>query len=612
MPREPPPWRGVRTIIEEKNAKLVLDKDEVISKTVGKLKGDGYFDTYQKPQGEWIVTKVTTRGTHLWVGLDLGPTPGRVAELIKVDKRLPRFLVGYSAVTLEPVFAVSVSVSSMMEDEEYEESEESEEGEEDGGPAAADTFHDLDLECAPGVSVCQTKVIPHHSVLVPGNLIALKVLLYDKDWPKAFSNGDLGAEQAKDLAIESIRSVHVGDSPKVVASVQPAAISLVPNHEAPNLLQYHIPGHPRVPGNRRLWEMLPLAQDSIYQDGLIKGFVYKVPYMSNMRYPTELYEGLASFAREHPYDKLDATAMLFAAQLWVDINEHPSKMKEDSLEENLPTVSLPVFLVYFEHWLKIHENFRCLQFAHPFRVIHKMYATDLHYNDPLFFVTEKGIDSGKVRSWVLDVKARHGFVSVQERVNLFPFMMNGTAMVHPQDLHYILRLTPTQQALIGMPDLRVLGLPSYHLQVSSRRKIGIPKAIANLNFLNNKRECVETELQSDQFLKADGEGPTSLFRESLESGTVWTHEFQLYTLPSGLPAATYIKQDDISAWNHLVNRRLRWLQTLGVMGRVRLHAGDDGLPGYHGMPLESMGRLLSKEEMSDMALRALENPDNQL
>lgn len=48
------------------------------------------------------------------------------------------------------------------------------------------------------------------------------------------------------------------------------------------------------------------------------------------------------------------------------------------------------------------------------------------------------------------------------------------------------------------------------------------------------------------------------------------------------------------------------------MGRVRLHAGPDGLPGYHSMPLEDKAHILTDGEMKDMVRRALEDPANRL
>lgn len=44
------------------------------------------------------------------------------------------------------------------------------------------------------------------------------------------------------------------------------------------------------------------------------GFVYHIPYMSNMMYPEKLFDKLKSFAQTHSGNILHAPTMLFAVQ----------------------------------------------------------------------------------------------------------------------------------------------------------------------------------------------------------------------------------------------------------------------------------------------------------
>ncbi|ENH64008.1 hypothetical protein FOC1_g10002611 [Fusarium oxysporum f. sp. cubense race 1] len=46
-----------------------------------------------------------------------------------------------------------------------------------------------------------------------------------------------------------------------------------------------------------------------------------------------------------------------------------------------------------------------------------------------------------------------------------------------------------------------------------------------------------------------------------------------------------------------MNRRLQWLDKLGVL-KVRMRAGDDGLPTYDGMPEEPVGERLGRQPTS--------------
>ncbi|KAF5628918.1 hypothetical protein F52700_8011 [Fusarium sp. NRRL 52700] len=534
MPQESPPWRGARILIEEKNASLTSGQGDVIAKTIGKLDGGGYFYNNQQPKGEWTFVKVFNRGTVLWDKDNF--CPGESAEQSmhvhyceeSYDYGAPRrFFVGYSAYTLEPVLAsVNLETFYIQEDIKVED------------------LSGLRLETISEGFLEEREVILHHSLTVPGNLRALKLLLLEKDWSKAFYGGDLTVEAAKDLAFQSARSLYHGRAPVTLARIQPATSIQIPSHKKPDLQRSVIPDQPYGPENLQLQEVLPRAGSIWFNEH--QGFVYKAPYMSNMRYPKRLYHELATFAKAHSYDKFNATAMLFAVQLWCDIEEHPDKMVEECVEEPLPSVSLAAFIVYFEHWLKIHEYLQCLSFIHPFRLIHLLYWNDIlrpFNNADAFNVKKNAIDSQRVRHLVQDAKAMDPKFSVEERVDLYPFMISGSKMVCPQDMPNRFRLYETRQAMVGMPDLRVLGSPSYFTKDSETIEIRMPEPIARITFL---QETSGEHALADLFDTTEPD-PTLLFGDSVKSGTLWTHEFQMYTPPSGLPIEAYFKRNMIES-----------------------------------------------------------------
>ncbi|KLP00125.1 Uncharacterized protein Y057_8679 [Fusarium fujikuroi] len=508
------------------------------------------------------------------------------------DVSIPvRLLVGYSAYTLEPVLASApIRDLNVYPD--------------------TDDLCGLELEVRSEGTLCQSEVILHHALTVPGNLRAVKHLLIEEDWEKAFADGDITVEHAKGLAFESARSLHDGQTLIVVARIQPPTTMQVPHRISPNLEQCVDSGRLHEPKNRRYHEILPSISRHHYIDCKHATFLYRAPYVSNMRYPARLYSDLAAFAKVHPGDKFNATAMLFATELWVTISESPTRRREPYAKEPVPEVSLAVFLVYFEHWLKIHEHLQCIAFAHPFRIIQLMYTNDMLTEGGIaFLVDESAIDSYQVRDLIYEAEAIDPNVIVDERVDIFPFMVNGTKMVLPQDYSGTFRLSPTEQALLGMPDLRILSHPSLPTTDGIENEIAMPGAIAQITFCNSTTSDFP---YTDYFFDTTKDGPTSLFGSSLKSGTIWTHEFQMYTRPSDLPIEAYFKENMFDAWSQLLNRRMAWLETLGVLGKVRVRVGEDGLPGYHGMPSEDESRSIDDAAMEKMAEGALEDPRNRL
>ncbi|EXL41251.1 hypothetical protein FOCG_16068 [Fusarium oxysporum f. sp. radicis-lycopersici 26381] len=182
-------------------------------------------------------------------------------------------------------------------------------------------------------------------------------------------------------------------------------------------------------------------------------------------------------------------------------------------------------------------------------------------------------------------------------------------MVLPQDYSGTFRLSPTELALLGMPDLRILSHPSLPTTDDVEIEIAIPEAIAQITF---GKEITSDYPFTSFFFDTTKDGPTSLFGSNLKSGTIWTHEVQMYTRPSDLPIEAYFKRNMIDAWSRLLDRRMAWLETLGVLGEIRVRAGEDGLPGYHGMPSEDESRNIDDAAMEKMVERALEDPRNRI
>lgn len=347
------------------------------------------------------------------------------------------------------------------------------------------------------------------------------------------------------------------------------------------------------------------VEPHILRRGELNFFVYKVPYMSNMDYPPELYENLAHFAKEHYRDKFNGTAMLFAVQLWVDIVDRPDRMVEPFSAHNpeapeLPHVSLAVFLVYFETWLKFHEHLRCIQYIHPFRVMNTMFLRDIATDSDAFTTRMHILDEEAIRVLVLQGVSRRAEFPVTTRVEYFPFLMNGTSMAAPQDFQAYQPFSPTEQVLIGMPSISILGLPSLHRQEGHARLVAMPASIARLSFHGLTMPVMER--YPANFQDVDVIGMTSQFGQLSTSGTIWAHDFMpdgdvttirermWATDPAmnpGLPLSYFVNPNMEITMMRKQRRRLAWVKHLGVTDIRQLTVGPDGLYGFPGMPLES-------------------------
>ncbi|KPM39183.1 hypothetical protein AK830_g7394 [Neonectria ditissima] len=172
MTEGPHRWKGFRVLLKEHNSSMfIAQDDEVLSQTIGKIHGTGYFgpadpnSSVRPPIGEWIVTEVLTRGINLWDREFFAPE-GTFGQ--KMHARMGNgspnpsvhFLVGYSPYTLEHVFAgpprTNTNVANLQPD---------------------DTLSILQYRKNPGETILGSKTILHHALSVPGNMWCLKVVL---------------------------------------------------------------------------------------------------------------------------------------------------------------------------------------------------------------------------------------------------------------------------------------------------------------------------------------------------------------------------------------------------------------------------------------------------
>ncbi|EEU36023.1 uncharacterized protein NECHADRAFT_85376 [Fusarium vanettenii 77-13-4] len=99
-----------------------------------------------------------------------------------------------------------------------------------------------------------------------------------------------------------------------------------------------------------------------------------------------------------------------------------------------------------------------------------------------FRVENNALNESGVRALVLKATSLRPELPVTSRVDYFPFMMNGTSMAHPHGITGCKPLSPTQNALVDMPSITILGLPSLHRDNTNKRIIALPTPIAKLSF----------------------------------------------------------------------------------------------------------------------------------
>ncbi|KAL7904657.1 hypothetical protein GGI35DRAFT_489535 [Trichoderma velutinum] len=312
-------------------------------------------------------------------------------------------------------------------------------------------------------------VIPHYLATTEANLVMLKRLVSGESLETFLTTPE--DRIAYDLYVEKlIQGLKKGTAITPFSFITPPVLPDTP--PGSNLLgRLQDDTKPRGDDNRYLSEVTcnpDLATRNLNHKSST-GFVYRAALTDAFEYPPELIRLLKQFARRYPTDFLPLRLMLLACHLWFDIMTHPDLQLEWFMWEReggdkegfdeIPEVSLAVFIVYFAHWLSWTESTGLSEHPHPFRFVSKAYESDKAHGG--LAVYEDHFPQYRVIALMHQVISRIPNVSIDMRIDVFPCQIPGTKMP-PMYHSSILRCPhPISLALTGLPHMGYLGFPNY-------------------------------------------------------------------------------------------------------------------------------------------------------
>ncbi|OBS19901.1 hypothetical protein FPOA_11626 [Fusarium poae] len=219
-------------------------------------------------------------------------------------------------------------------------------------------------------------------------------------------------------------------------------------------------------------------------------FKLKWPPMAALEFPEEMVDAMERFLAQHPHDNVPMNIALAATIIYLDLVDSGWPSEGFSGGPNVPLDIRPPplgqFVLYFPHMLRFVEIKHLTEFIHPGRFAASQYSRDdKNLND--IKIQSNLIDLKKMRLWYAQVRCRYPQVSKGHRFRLIPASMPGTHMVFPSDC---IDAEPPSMDLFRMcclNDIRTLGLPSYHHNVSYENEDrGVFRHIAGQEWLFSK------------------------------------------------------------------------------------------------------------------------------
>lgn len=251
-----------------------------------------------------------------------------------------------------------------------------------------------------------------------------------------------------------------------------------------------------------------------------RGFIYRAPLIANMVYPPKLLKILGGFADEHPQDSLSLKSLLYAAQLWADIEEEPLLAEPNSKLKGVQfsKCSLEELLLGFEFWIRFHEGHQLLEFIHPFRFVRALFDSEKQKTGflPRCYLYEAeiiGLLDQATTKWVE--------MGPEIRITIFPFSMPASNISCPSDLDPEFKHEEYMIALLNFDNIHSYGWPSFKQRGEKEIKVAMPHVVAETRLGAQRFPIFLSQAQLQAIYQPKSSGTEPLFGFMRSFGPIW-------------------------------------------------------------------------------------------
>ncbi|KAI9166526.1 hypothetical protein HJFPF1_02633 [Paramyrothecium foliicola] len=251
-------------------------------------------------------------------------------------------------------------------------------------------------------------------------------------------------------------------------------------------------------------------------------FLYRAPALAIMVHDSLLFERLQNFASQHPHDIFDSQAMLFAVHLWYDLKK---QLGCDNHRNRVLPNPLAVFIVYFEQWLRVHDEMSLTEHVHPYVFTNVLYQRDIA-TDSDFAINIDAIDEKEIGSLLEKTRRKFKDLTVTSRFPIVPAAADQIKMSYHRTRDY-LELTSVEQGLIGFGTPWQYGFPLISNSASTYLNIAMPRLLANKKFCQTFRQLSNDPTQAPSYNPGDPNTAVDIFGPRHVGGIIWASQFPL-------------------------------------------------------------------------------------
>lgn len=212
-------------------------------------------------------------------------------------------------------------------------------------------------------------------------------------------------------------------------------------------------------------------------------FMLKWPPLAAIEVPREMGTILERFLAAHPLGPMPLNLAVAATIIFFDLKNMGWKSEgfvkaKDGVLQTISPPPLGVFIIYFPHLLRFTEVRFLTRYVHPARFATHNYERDRSSADSMK-VDFDMLHTAKLGILVSRIETKTSKIQPRARIALLPQSMPGTQMVWPRGISTADAPSPELFALCLLNDIRVLGLPSYHVRTGEHQQtVALPLSLA--------------------------------------------------------------------------------------------------------------------------------------
>ncbi|KAL6824095.1 hypothetical protein V8C40DRAFT_30922 [Trichoderma camerunense] len=403
---------------------------------------------------------------------------------------------------------------------------------------ASASFDGNEFKMEPLGSVTGRQTILHHSLLVRGNLIPLKMFVNGNGtFAELFRGGHFTLEEIRQQSVNTLKALYRGSHVIPIMKWRPLTDEQF-EYAAAHLDEPVFRDRELGPDNPP-WRDVICDASMLRRGGKgLSGFCLQVPLLKTLNIPQGILKELRRILSHFPNDNITEDDSLHALFVWYGLMHTAKRGEEESVEGirkgakqksaswTVPYEYLVRCILAWPHYLRWHEEMGFSEYIHFFRYVDHIFRADQERPE----LSTQGVtaDVELLERLMLDVTSKVPNINPQTRLSLLPHMIPDSKM--PRMINMEPYVFPSEGEIIlsGLTSVYLKGLPCYSAHstppdITKMVTLCVPTRLAINSHIGSHRPLAGTNWDLDSLRNTLAMNRPADENETLLITAPWVH-----------------------------------------------------------------------------------------